>query len=187
MPLGKIQLQIVSKLVEMNRLDNDQKSALAARPDDLSGDALDKLLQEDFKVTAFQCLVAKARALNLSPFNVVHYRVTPQTFERIPQEFCQENLVLPVGQVGDMLLVAFANPFEVTLPTKIQEMTGKPVIRLLAREKDLKDKFAKGQSAANFDDVVMQIGAEYGEVEHEIRVEDVSEESGPIIQLANRI
>src|SRR3954466_239746 len=190
MPLGKIQLQIVSKLVEMHRLDAEQRTALAARPDDLSGDALDKLLQEDFKVSAFQCLVAKARALNLAPFNVAHYRVSPQTFERIPQEFCQENLVLPVGQVGDMLLVAFANPFEVTLPTKIQEMTGKPVIRLLAREKDIKDKFNKGQNqAGGFDDVVMQIGAEYGEGggEEVIKDDDVSEESGPIIQLANRI
>src|SRR3954466_1038155 len=163
MPLGKIQLQIVAKLVDMGRLDVEQRGALAARTDDLSGDALDKLLQEDFKISAFQCLVAKARALNLSPYNVAHYRISPQTFERIPQDFCHENLVLPVGQVGDMLLVAFANPFEVTLPTKIQEMTGKPVVRLLAREKDLKDKFSKGQSAASFDDVVMQIGAEYGE------------------------
>src|SRR3954467_13973383 len=169
MPLGKIQLQIVAKLVDMGRLDAEQRSALAARTDDLSGDALDKLLQEDFKVSAFQCLVAKARALNLSPYNVAHYRISPQTFERIPQDFCQENLVLPVGQVGDMLLVAFANPFEVTLPTKIQEMTGKPVVRLLAREKDLKEKFSKGQAAANFEDVVNQIGAEYGEVEADIR------------------
>ncbi|HUR60029.1 MAG TPA: GspE/PulE family protein [Opitutaceae bacterium] len=189
MPLGKIQLQIVSKLVEMGRLDNDQKTGLIGRPDDLSGDALDKLLQEEFKISAFQCLVAKARSLNLSPFNVAHYRVTPQTFERIPQDFCQENLVLPVGQVGDMLLVAFANPFEVTLPTKIQEMTGKPVVRLLAREKDIKDKFNKGQDrSAGFDDVVQQIGVEYGhEGEGELKEDDVTEESGPIIQLANRI
>jgi type IV pilus assembly protein PilB len=188
MPLGKIQLQIVSKLVEMGRLDNEQRNQLLARKDDLNGDALDKLLQDEFKVSAFQCLVAKARALNLSPFNVSRYRVTPKTFERIPQDFCQENLVLPVGQVGDMLLVAFANPFEVTLPTKIQEMTGKPVVRLLAREKDIKDKVAKGPNgSAGFDDVVMRIGAEFAEVEADIRDEDVSEESGPIIQLANRI
>jgi len=189
MPLGKIQLQIVSKLVEMGRLDGEQRAALAASPDDLSGDALDKLLQEDFKITAFQCLVAKARALNLSPYNVAHYRITPQTFERVPQEFCQENLVLPVGQVGDMLLIAFANPFEVTLPTKIQEMTGKRVVRLLGREKDIKDKFNKGNDrSTGFDDVVSRIGAEYGaDAEGELKDEDVSEESGPIIQLANRI
>ena len=42
---------------------------------------------------------------------------------------------------------------------------------------------------AGFDDVVMQIGAEYGEgaVEGELKEDDVNEESGPIIQLANRI
>jgi type IV pilus assembly protein PilB len=188
MPLGKIQLQIVAKLVDMGRLDGEQRTLLMARTDDLSGDALDKLLQDEFKVSAFQCLVAKARALHLSPFNVARFKVTPHTFERIPQDFCQQNLVLPVGQVGDMLLVAFANPFEVTLPTKIQEMTGKPVVRLLGREKDIKDKFSKGEKNAGFDDVVMQIGAEYGEVvETELKDDDVNEESGPIIQLGNRI
>src|SRR5215207_9567761 len=188
MPLGKIQLQIVAKLVEMGRLDQEQRNALVARQDDLNGDALDKLLQDEYKVSPFQCLVAKARALHLAPYNVSRYKVSPKTFERIPQDFCQENLVLPVGQVGDMLLVAFANPFEVTLPTKIQEMTGKPVVRLLAREKDIKDKFNKGPNgSAGFDDVVMQIGAEFQENEADIRDEDVSEESGPIIQLANRI
>ena len=191
MPLGKIQLQIVSKLVEMGRLDGDQRAALSARPEDLSGDALDKLLQDEFKVTAFQCLVAKARALNLSPYNVAHYRMSSHTFERVPEDFCKENLVLPVGQVGEMLLVAFANPFEVTLPTKIQEMTGKRVVRLLAREKDIKDKFNKGadRGGGGFDDVVLQIGAEYGETsaEGDLKEEDVNEESGPIIQLANRI
>ncbi len=188
MPLGRIQLQIVAKLVEMGRLDADQSAALAARPEDLSGDALDKLLQDEFKLSVFQCLVAKARALHLAPYNVARYRVSPQTFERIPQDFCQENLVLPVGQVGEMLLVAFANPFEVTLPAKIQEMTGKQVVRLLGREKDIKEKFSKGShDAAGFDDVVMQIGAEYAENDNELRDEDVSEESGPIIQLASRI
>lgn len=189
MPLGKIQLQIVAKLVEMGRLDLEQRNTLVSLSGDVSGEALDKLLQEEFKITAFQCLVAKARALNLSPYNVAHYRITPQTFERIPQEFCQESLVLPVGQVGDMLLVAFANPFEVTLPTKIQEMTGKAVVRLLAREKDIRDKFNKAQErTAGFDDVVQQIGVEFGhDGDAEIKEDDVTEESGPIIQLANRI
>ena len=46
MALGKIQLQIVSKLVDMGRLTEEQRTALAERNDDLTGDALDKLLQE---------------------------------------------------------------------------------------------------------------------------------------------
>jgi len=190
MPLGKVQSQIVAQLVEMSRLTSDQRDTIAARPEDLNGDALDRLLQDDYKVTPFQFLVAKARAVNLAPYNISRFKLTPSTFERIPQDFCLQNLVLPVGMVGDLMLVAFANPFEVTLPTKIQEMTGKKVIRLLAREKDIRDKFNKAQDrVTGFDDVVQKIGAEFGggEVEVDLQGEDVNEESGPIIQIANRI
>ena len=188
MPLGKIQTQIVAKLVEMRRLTEEQRTALVNHPAELSGDALDKLLVEDYKLTPFQIFVARAKAVGVPPFNVSRWRVNAQTYERIPQEFCQENLVLPVGQVGDVLLVAFANPFEVSIPAKIQEMTGMRVVRLLGREKDIKDKFSsQNQVSAGFEDVVQQIGAEYGAVAEVIEEEGVTEDSGPIIQLSNRI
>jgi hypothetical protein len=44
MPLGKVQSLIVSKLEEMGRLSTEQRLAIATSSDDLSGDALDKLL-----------------------------------------------------------------------------------------------------------------------------------------------
>jgi type IV pilus assembly protein PilB len=189
MALGKIQSQIVGQLVTMQRLTTEQRETIAAMPGELTGEALDKLLAEDYRITPFQLLVSKGRALGLAPFNVARYRVSPTTFERVPQDFCQQNLVLPVGHVGDFLLVAFANPFEVTVPVKIQEMTGKKVIRLLGREKDIREKLNKSpeQQMAGFEDVVQKIGAEYGEVEVAAASDEVSEESGPIIQLANRI
>ena len=40
MPLGKIQTQIVSRLLEMGRLTEEQRDALIHHPDDLNGDAL---------------------------------------------------------------------------------------------------------------------------------------------------
>ncbi|MEN9661888.1 MAG: hypothetical protein RL324_837 [Verrucomicrobiota bacterium] len=189
MPLGKVQSLIVSKLEEMGRLSPEQRMAITGVPDDLSGDALDKLLQEQYSVTQLQCLVAKARALNLAPFNVARYKLTAETFERVPQEFCQENVVLPVGQVGEFLLVALANPFELTISTKIQEMTGKRVVCLLGRDKDIREKFTKGaERPAGFDDVVEQIGVEFAtESDGELREDEVNEDSGPIIQLSNRI
>jgi type IV pilus assembly protein PilB len=189
MPLGKVQTQIVTRLEEMGRLSNEQRLAIIGAPGDLSGDALDKLLQEEYGVSTFQCLVAKARALGLAPYNVSRYRLNQDTFARIPQDFCQENLVLPVGQVGEFLLVAFANPFELTVPTKIQDMTGKRVIRLLGRDKDIREKFNKTVAqSTGFDDVVQQIGAEFGvEAEVELRDDDVNEESNTIIQLAARL
>ena len=189
MPLGKVQTQIVAKLMEMNRLSGRQRDVIAAVTADLNGDALDRLLQEEYRITPLQILVAKARALGLAPYNIARYRVTPATYERIPREFCEENLVIPVGTVGQLLLVVFANPFEVTVPVKIHEMTGLRVVRMLGREKDIRDNFNQGQDnrSTGFDDVVQQIGAEFGTVIEASDDELVNEESGPIIQLANRI
>jgi type IV pilus assembly protein PilB len=187
MPLGKVQTQVVAKLEEFGRITSEQRQALAGHPDELSGEALDKLLQENHGITPFQLLVARAQALGLAPCNVSRHRVSASTFERIPQEYCQEHVVLPVGQVGDFLLVAFANPFEVTVPARLQEMTGKRIVRLLGREKDIRDKFAKTNERAGFDEVVQQIGAEFGKTGEESASEEVNEESGPIIQLSNRV
>jgi type IV pilus assembly protein PilB len=188
MPLGKIQSQIVNKLVEMGRLTAAQHDALFNHPSDLNGDALDKILTEDYAVTPFRIFIARAAAVGIAPFNVARCRINPNTFERIPQDFCQENLVFPVGQVGETLLVAFANPFEVSIPAKIQEITGMKVARLLGREKDIRDKFAKeNQPVAGFEDVVQQIGVEFGPSGDAEDDESVTEDSGPIIQLSNRI
>jgi type IV pilus assembly protein PilB len=188
MPLGKFQLQIVSALEQMERLTEQDREKIAATPDELTGDALDKLLQDDYKVSSLQLLIAKGKAFGLAPYHVARYRVSASTFERVPQDFCQEHQVLPVGQVGDFLIVAFANPFEISLPAKIQEMTGMRVLRVLVREKDLRDKFAITAQAAGFDDVVEQIGEEFGVKDTDIKEgEAVAEDSGPIIQLANRI
>ena len=188
MALGKVQQQIIAKLEEMDRLSSEQEEAILGTPGDLTGEALDKLLQDEYKITDFQLLVARARAHGLAPYNVQRYQIGPTTFERIPHDFCQQNLVLPVGQVGNFLLVVFANPFEVAVATKIQEMTGKKVVRLLGRDREIRDKFSKSQQLeVQFTDVVEKIGIEFGAAE-DIKEEDLaSEESGPIIDLGNRI
>ena len=190
MPLGRIQTQIIDKLEEMGKLLEEQKSELLARPDELTGDQLDALLQLDFKITPFQLHLAKCRALGLTPFNVARYKMHNATFERVDLEFCQKNNILPVGQVGNMFLVAFSNPFDTTVATKIQEKTGLRVIRLLGRDQDIREKLKKDQDREDvrFSDVVDQLGAEFTETDVDIKDEDLeSEESAPIIQLANRI
>ncbi len=190
MPLGRIQTQIIDKLEEMGKLLEEQKTELLSRPDELTGDQLDALLQLDFKITPFQLHLAKCRALGLTPFNVARYKLHNATFERVDLEFCQKNNILPVGQVGNMFLVAFSNPFDTTVATKIQEKTGLRVIRLLGRDADIREKLKKdqGREDVRFSDVVDQLGAEFTETEVDIKDEDLeSEESAPIIQLANRI
>ncbi|HTL66551.1 MAG TPA: ATPase, T2SS/T4P/T4SS family [Lacunisphaera sp.] len=191
MPLGRTQTQIIDKLEEMGKLTSEHKAVLLARPDEPTGDQLDQILQADHRITVFQLLLAKCRALGLAPFNVARYRVHSSTFEKIDLEFCQKNMILPVGQVGDFLLVAFANPFETAVAAKIQDKTGLRVIRLLGREPDIRDKLKQDQarSEVQFTDVVDQLGAQFDDDdEAQIKDEDLEkEDSAPIIQLANRI
>ncbi|HWA27635.1 MAG TPA: ATPase, T2SS/T4P/T4SS family [Lacunisphaera sp.] len=190
MPLGRTQTQIIDKLEEMGKLTAEQKSVLLARPDEPTGDQLDQILQADHHITMFQLLLAKCRALGLAPYNVARYRVHTTTFEKIDLEFCQKNMILPVGQVGDFLLVAFANPFDTTVASKIQDKTGQRVVRLLGREADIREKLKKDavHDEVQFSDVVDQLGAQFDEEETEIKDEDLeNEDSAPIIQLANRI
>lgn len=188
MALGKIQTQILDALADAGRLTADQRSTIGATPEDLPGERLDKLLLDEHRVTAFQLQLAKGRAHRLPPFNVSRYRPHAGTFERLPQEFCQEHLVLPVGEIGDLLLVAFANPFDVSLSGKIQEMTGRRVVRLLGRANDIREKFSKqSDQPTDFADVVDAIGLEYSADGAGSDDDLTNEESGPIIDLSNRI
>jgi type IV pilus assembly protein PilB len=190
MPLGRVQTSIVTHLAELGRLQPAQRDELLQHPQDLSGEALDRLLREEYRVPDFPRLLAAAHAYGMRACNVARFRVTPQTFERLPQEFCQRHLVLPVGHLGELLLLACGDPFDRAVADKVQEMTGRPVIRLLARAEDLREKVSRGQDkGAGFADVVTQISEHYGEsgTEVEIKDEEVTEESGPIIQLSNRI
>ena len=190
MALGRIQTQIIDRLEEMQKLSGEQTAALLARPEELTGDQLDQILQAEYKITPFQIMLARCRALGLTPFNAARYKLQPSTFEKIDLEFCQKNLILPVGQVGDFLLVAFANPFETTVAAKIHDKTGQRVIRLLSREADIREKLKKDQvrEEVQFSDVVDQLGAQFTDDDVDLADADLeSEESAPIILLANRI
>ena len=186
MALGKIQTKIIESLVAARRLTSEQSAQIATSPEELTGEELDKLLLEENGVTVFQLQLAKCKAFNIPPYNVARYRIHPGTYNKVEEKFCKENLVLPVGEIGGLMLVAFANPFDVSLSMKLQEMTGQRVVRLLGREKDIRDKFAKAvEVEADFTDVVNAIGMEYGDG---VDDEDLTnEESGPIIDLSNRI
>ncbi len=189
MPLGKLQLQIVQQLEKQGRLAPDAVQAISSRPEEISGDDLDRLLREQHNISATQLFVAKAQAYRLAPFFAAKFRTSPATYERITEDFCKENTCLPVGYVGDILLLAIANPFDLATPQKVAELSGKRVVRLYAREKDIRDKFLVEKSRpAGFDDVIGAIGKEYGTIGEDATGEsDVSEDSAPIVQLANRI
>ncbi len=190
MALGRLQTSILEHLVSLGRLTPGQQEKILGEKRELSGDALDNLIRDEFGVSATHLLVAKARAFDMTPFNVARLRIHKGTFEHVSLEFCQKNIVIPVGTVGEFVVVAFSNPFELTVSSRIQSLTGKRVIPLLAREKDIRDRLSAGsiRGEEQFADVVEAVGNEFKSGEIDLGKGDVeSEDSAPIIQLANRI
>lgn len=155
MSLGKIQLRVVAELVKLGMLTPAQEVNLGLRPDDLSGAALDVLLEAEFRVDRVSLGVAWSRALGIAFCDVTGHRVTSLLFEFIAENFCEDYLVLPVGQIGKALLVAVANPLAASRREMLEVMTGRRIVLLLALEKDLRLIFAQRRArhsghAANF-------------------------------------
>jgi type IV pilus assembly protein PilB len=193
MALARIQRGIVSNLQTLGRLTAEQAQKLIDAPGDMSGEAVEQLLAKEFGVTEFQILIAKARACDLTPFNAKSFAVSDMTFEKLDRDFCKTNKVLPVGIVGERLVIAISNPFNLAAATLAQEEAKMKVVVLLALEKEidekLKDKQDKPRSEG-FADVVGALDESFGGGDEDVKSmedSDLEEESAPIIRLANRI
>lgn len=192
MALPRILAKIVNQLLELERLTAEQVSTITSAPDDMSGEALEKLLLTEYKITEFQLLLAKSRSFDLRPFNARNYRVDERTWEILDKEFCQKNKVLPIGLVGECFVIAVGDPFNLGMAQKVQEMTRKRVVTLLAAARDLDailvEKDEKKLQSEGFGDVIQTLEGDFAaDDDEELTEEDLERESSPIVQLANRI
>ena len=189
MALARIQASIVKNLLQMGRLTDVQCQKIIDTDEDLSGVALETLLFEEYKISQFQVLVAKAEAFNLPPINVKHCLVNDTTFAKLEQDFCRDNSVLPLGVAGDYIIVAVSNPFDLEIINKVKTMSGMPVSVLLGLESAINDALQGGEGerqAVGFGDVVEALGMDF-ESDEESEEDFSDEESAPIIKLGNRI
>jgi len=174
----------------MGHLTDAQFKNITETDEEMSGEAIEKLLAEEYKITQYQLLFAKSKAFDLTPINIKHCLVTEMTFSKLDKDFCQENKVLPLGFAGDYIIIALSNPFDLRVTAKVQEISGMKVSVLLGLQTQidgvLDDKSDQHQ-AVGFGDVVEALGADY-ESDEDLDEDDFSDEdSAPIIKLANRI
>jgi type IV pilus assembly protein PilB len=192
MALARIQRGIVSHLQAMGRLGGEQAQKLIDAPSEMSGEAVEQLLSKEYGITPFQILVAKAKACDLAPFNARAFVIGPRTFEKLEKDFCREHKVLPVGVVGERLVIAITNPFNLEVVTLVQETAHMKTVALLAIEGEVEDKLKDASKpekprAEGFEDVVGALDEIFGDEARTIDPENLEEESAPIIRLANRI
>lgn len=193
MALARIQASIVNHLIDLRFLSREVGDELIHSREELSGEAIEKHLTEEHKITEYQLLVAKSRAFGISPFNARHYIATDKAFEKLDRDFCLDNKILPIGYVGPYYVIAVANPFNLQVTNKVQEVAKKKVSVLLAFERDIlialdQKSDPMEQPAVGFGDVVDALDMDFDLGEGDISEEALEDEaSAPIIQLANRI
>ncbi|NBB78861.1 MAG: type II/IV secretion system protein [Verrucomicrobia bacterium] len=189
MALARIQTSILENLRLVGHLSDEQFKEITATDEEMSGEALEKLLGTEYKISQFQLLIAKSKACDLRPINVRHCVVTETTYAKLDKEFCQKHGVLPLGLAEDYIIIAISNPFDLRVVTEVQKSTGMKVSILLglASEIDKLIEQDEDHQSAGFGDVVEALGEKFVS-EDDLDEEDFSdEESGPVIQLANRI
>ncbi|MEO0509398.1 MAG: GspE/PulE family protein [Verrucomicrobiota bacterium] len=190
MALARIQNAILENLLRMGHLSDGQYRNIADTEEEMSGEAIEKLLTEEYRISQHQLLFAKSEAFNLTPVNIKRCLVSEMTFSKLDKDFCQENKVLPLGFAGEFIIIALSNPFDLRVTAKVQELSGMKVSILLGLESEihraLDDKSDQHQ-AVGFGDVVEALGADYENEDDIDEDEFTDEESAPIIKLANRI
>ena len=190
MPLARIQASIVRNLFEMGHLSESQCQTIVSVDEDMSGVALETMLFDEYKIVPFKVLMAKAQAFELPPVNIKNCLVNETTFARLEQDFCRENLVLPLGTAGNFIVIAVSDPFDLNKVSEVREITGMRVSVLLGLESAIKNVLGSSESAhkgAGFEDVVEALGSD-SDIDEDMSDEDMADEdSAPIIQLANRI
>lgn len=190
MALPRIQAAILQNLLDQGHISDSQYESVVNTDEEVSGEAIEKLLTETHKVSQYQLLFAKAKAFNLTPISVKRCLLTDMTFSKLEKDFCTDNKVLPLGFAGSYIVIALSNPFDVQVTSKVQDMSGMKVSVLLGLESEITSVLEADKDdyqAVGFGDVVEALGEDY-EDEEDVDEEDFSdEESAPIIKLANRI
>jgi len=190
MPLGRLQSGIVDHLLSLSYVDDDQAESIRDQDEELTGSAFDDMLVSEYRLSLHKLNVAKARTYGVSPINVRNVAINKGTWELLDQEFCEKNRVLPIAAYGKFIVVALSNPFELTLTSRISDISKKSVVTLLAPDSEIGEilKQDKKQDETQFDDVVEAFGTEFDDADMEDSEEGLDdEESAPIIQLSNRI
>lgn len=192
MAIPRVLRSILHELVVDKQLDHDAVAEIAGGEEDISGDELEAVLSEKYGVDPFNILLAKASAFDIQPFNAKNFRLGERTFERLDQEFCNENKVLPIGTFGTHVVVVITNPFDTSLLDAIQSSLKCPVYPMLALPGDVAQFLVKEQEMAKpegFGDVMESLSMDFDQdgEEKELTEEDLESDNSPIVQLASRI
>jgi len=168
--------------------------AAAARIPEVERDAeLGERLVRDGVISAEQLAQALAEQFMLPYVDLKAFTVTAELFERLPAAQAYTLGALPCGANGASLEVAVADPYDLTLPERLEQLTGLRVELRLASRGAIQAALKRSQGTSEVlkgvsEDFRLVIVKETAEGQEEtVSLEKLDDVSSPVVRLINTL
>jgi type IV pilus assembly protein PilB len=181
------ELLVREKLISLQQLRQAQEEQRKSGTN--LGNALARLgYISDEKITSFLSAQYRVPAINLD-----EYELDPDVVKLVPKEICQKHRIVPLSRSGTALVVAMADPTNLTAMDDIKFLTSLTVEPVVASETSILAAIeASFEARTSYDDVLGEFAEE--EVDFAVDEDDVNvlelekaAEGAPVVRLVNAI
>ncbi len=144
-------------------------------------------------ITAEQLAQALAEQFSLPYVNLGNFSVTPELFERLPATQAYQLGVVPYRIQDSTIEVVIADPYDLTLPDRLEQLTGLRVTLLLATPAAIQSALKRSQGSAEVlkgvsEDFRLMMVKETDEGKEEtVSLEKLGDVSSPVVRLINTL
>ncbi|WP_017872502.1 type IV-A pilus assembly ATPase PilB [Candidatus Caldatribacterium saccharofermentans] len=159
-----------------------------------TGEKLGEVLQKMGLVESKEVYEALAEQLGIPYVDLDSYVIDPRVVTLLPEKFCRQHQVVPVGEEKNTLILAMANPVDVVAIDRVRLMTKKEVKPVMASpqdiEKVLNAYYGMGESVEELiREAETRESLVLPEEEEELKIDQLKAlgEEAPIIRVVNML
>lgn len=158
-----------------------------------TGQYIGAVLVRQGKINKEQLGKALSQQFNIQYVNLSELEVDKSLLGLLPQEFMQNNKVIPIAKEGGKLVVAMVEPDSKRIHDEITFMTGMRPQAVVTTSLEFNETFSKMMQAKQYSGLMDEIQAEWGDEfsrEEEIKAQQEAEMfdmSNPLVRLVNSV
>jgi type IV pilus assembly protein PilB len=159
-----------------------------------TGEKLGEILQKMGLVESKEVYGALAEQLGVPYVDLDSYVIDPRVVTLLPEKFCRQYQLVPIGEEKNTLILAMANPVDVVAIDRVRLMTKKEVKPVMASpqdiEKVLNAYYGIGESVEELiREAETREGLVLPEEEEELKIDQLKAlgEEAPIIRVVNML
>jgi len=134
-----------------------------------------------------------SKQYSIPSINLADFEIDQEVLKLVPRETCERHLLIPVSRAGSSLIVAMADPSNISAIDDIKFLTGYNVDAVLATESAIRDAIDRYYNTGPSYEEVME-GLDEAEIDFEV-IEDDSNvvdlekaaDEAPVVRLVNLI